>query len=646
MTRKLSSKFAVDKQKNQKKPEQSTNSHKAKNKKINPLYKKSLQTRLNGKTTTEKKNNLDDLHLSQPQILETQNISSLQNSPITSRELDESFRLLDRYYQAAMAKVTAGISPPSLATACFSWLSQLALCPGRILELQLYPFFHAQDCIHKMFCHDVPGSGKDVRFNSEDWQTWPWEIFAEHFLQFEDWSQKATSDIPGLPKPVGRIISFCTRQILDALSPSNFVFTNPDLFKETISSLGLNLFHGTKLAIQDRLERICGIPPQGVENFIPGKQVAITPGKVVFRNHLIELIQYQAQTNSVYKEPILILPAWIMKYYILDLSPHNSLVRWLVSKGHTVFIVSWRNPSKEDRNLGLDDYHRLGTMAAMDAISDILPRTKINLMGYCLGGTLALISAAAMTKAKDKRLNSLSLLAAQGDFSEAGELMLFISESEVAFLKNMMWEQGYLDTKQMAGSFQMLRSYDLIWSKMLHDYMSGQQRGMIDLLAWNEDATRMPYRMHSEYLEKLFLHNDFSAGRFTLEGQPIVAENIQLPTFSVSTEKDHVAPWRSVYKIHLMVNSDITFVLASGGHNAGIVSEPGHKGRSYRLRERKKDSTYINTEHWLEITPKKQGSWWIALHKWLVEKSSKKKVAAPKLTPSLPNAPGTYVFQK
>ncbi|KTD17841.1 polyhydroxyalkanoic synthase [Legionella jordanis] len=568
------------------------------------------------------------------------------NTPITSEELDEFFELLDKSYQATIARFTAGISPAALATATFSWLSQLSLCPGRMLELALYPLFHSQDCTNKILCHERPGEGRDVRFHTNSWQTWPWEIYAENFLQFEDWWRRATTDIPGVPAHVERTVSFCARQIIDALSPSNFVLTNPDLFRQTINTYGLNLFHGTKLGIQDRLERIFGIPPEGVENFIPGKHVAITPGKVVYRNHLIELLQYEPQTTSVYKEPILIFPAWIMKYYILDLSPHNSLVRWLVSKGHTVFIISWRNPKNKDRDLGLDDYHRKGAMAAIDAVSKIIPKTKIHLMGYCLGGTLALISSAAMARDNDDRLKTITLLAAQGDFSEAGELMLFITESEVAFLKNMMWEKGYLDTKQMAGSFQMLRSYDLIWSKMIHDYMSGAQRGMIDLLAWNSDATRMPYKMHSEYLEQLFLNNDFAAGRFAIEGKPIVIENIHLPTFCVSTEKDHVAPWRSVYKIHLMMNNNITFVLTAGGHNAGIVSEPGHKGRAYRIRERKKDETFIDADQWLESAQQKKGSWWIAWHKWLVNNSSKNKVRARTLDASLPNAPGSYVLQK
>lgn len=462
----------------------------------------------------------------------------------------------------------------------------------------------------------------------------------------EDWCLQSTNNVPGLPIHVKRAESFRMRQILDAISPSNFVMTNPDLLQETIRSQGKNLIRGTELAFQDFIEKLTASPPAGVEHFIPGKQVALTKGKIIYSNHLIELIQYAPQTQKVYKEPILILPAWIMKYYILDLLPENSLVNWLTQQGHTVFIVSWRNPTSEDRNLGMDDYYRLGAMAAIDAVSIAIPNTKIHLMGYCLGGTLAMITAAAMAKNNDNRIQTLSLLAAQGDFTEAGELLLFITRSEVSFLKSMMWDQGYLDTKQMAGSFQMLRSYDLIWSKMIQDYLHGTQRGMIALLAWNADATRMPYKMHSEYLEKLFLNNDFAEGRFTIEKKPVAGENIQIPTFVVSTEKDHVAPWKSVYKTHLLINSDLTFVLTNGGHNAGIVSEPGHEGRTYRIHERKKDTPFVNPVDWLDLAEIKSGSWWIAWHQWLVSKSSTNKRVPPKLNDALPEAPGHYVLQK
>ena len=324
----------------------------------------------------------------------------------------------------------------------------------------------------------------------------------------------------------------------------------------------------------------------------------------------------------MYKEPVLIIPAWIMKYYILDLQPENSLVNWLIQQGHTVFIISWRNPDSKDRNLGIDDYYRLGAMDAIDAVSKAIPKTHIHLMGYCLGGTLAMIAAAAMAKKGDKRIKTLTLLAAQGDFTEAGELLLFITRSEVSFLKSMMWDQGYLDTKQMSGSFQMLRSYDLIWSKMVQDYMHGTQRGMIALLAWNADATRMPYKMHTEYLEKLFLNNDFAEGRFKVEGRHIVAKNIDTPTFVVSTEKDHVAPWKSVYKTHLLINTDLTFVLTNGGHNAGIVSEPGHPGRTYYISERQKDTPYHGPSTWLKQAQIKNGSWWTSLARMVGKHSS------------------------
>jgi polyhydroxyalkanoate synthase len=336
-----------------------------------------------------------------------------------------------------------------------------------------------------------------------------------------------------------------------------------------------------------------------------------------------------------------------MKYYILDLSPNNSLVKWLVSKGHTVFMVSWRNPTKEDRDLSMDDYFRKGAMAALDVVSTIMHHAHIHLMGYCLGGTLAMITAACMGRDKDHRIKSLSLLAAQGDFTDAGELMLFISESEISFLKNMMWEQGYLDTKQMAGTFQMLRSYDLIWSKMIEDYMHGSKRpGMIDLLAWNADATRMPYKMHTEYLEKLFLQNQFARGYYKVEDELVAPKEIKVPIFAISTEKDHVAPWKSVYKTHLLTHTDFTFVLTSGGHNAGIVSEPKHKGRFYYINENTKDSAYWGPKKWLKLAEKREGSWWYAWHKWLVDQSSPKRIAAKPLDSSLVDAPGEYVMQK
>ncbi|QMT60940.1 alpha/beta hydrolase [Legionella sp. PC997] len=561
-------------------------------------------------------------------------------------ELDEFFYYINKWYQANLGKITMGMSPAVIGTAHCDWLLQLAQSPGHLLALACYPVTHIDEFLAHLLCDKQPGQGKDVRFHKENWQLMPWRFYAEAFIQVEEWWQYATRKVPGLSSRAERTVSFCIRQLLDALSPSNFVMTNPDLFYETINTGGANLIQGTELAIEHGLRRLAGMPPPGAGRFKPGKNVAITPGKIVFTTHLIELIQYEPQTETVFKEPILILPAWIMKYYILDLSPGNSLVKWLVAQGHTVFMVSWRNPREEDRDLGMDDYYRLGSMAAIDAVSTIIPKTKIHLMGYCLGGTLAMITAAAMARDKDNRLKSLSLLAAQGDFTKAGELMLFITESEIAFLKNMMWEKGYLDPKHMAGSFQMLRTYDLIWSKMIDDYMTGKKRGMIDLLAWNADATRMPYKMHTEYLEKLFLKNDFAEGHFRVEDEVVAPKNVRVPIFAVSTDNDHIAPWESVYKIHLMMHSDITFVLTNGGHNAGIVSEPNHPGRFYYIHESKKSMPYLGPKKWVTKAKKREGSWWISWHDWLRDNSSQRRVSPPHLDPELPPAPGSYVMQK
>ena len=334
-----------------------------------------------------------------------------------------------------------------------------------------------------------------------------------------------------------------------------------------------------------------------------------------------------------------------MKYYILDLSPENSMVKFLVDQGYTVFMISWRNPGAEDRDLGLDDYRKMGVMDAIGAVQGVVPDQKIHGVGYCLGGTLLSIAAAAIGRDGGDPFASLSYFASQIDFTEPGELQLFINESQLTFLEDMMWDQGYLDTTQMSGAFQMINSVDLVWSRILHSYLMGDEPAMFDLLAWNADGTRMPFRMHSEYLRSLYLNNELTEGRFVVEGRPISVTDIRVPVFSVGTVKDHVAPWPSVYKMHLYLDTDLTFVLTSGGHNAGIVSEPGHKNRSYQIATTRHDDRYVDPESWAAQTPKKDGSWWLEWVSWLEERSGK-PVPPPAMGNALADAPGTYVHQK
>jgi polyhydroxyalkanoate synthase len=511
----------------------------------------------------------------------------------------------DRALHAATARFTAGVSPAALALAYLDWVTHLAYAPGKRIQLMEKAARKATrfgsylqrcataggptpDCIAPL--------PQDHRFVDEAWRKWPFSYLYQAFLLQQQWWHNATTGVRGVSKRHEDLVEFAARQILDTVAPSNFPLTNPEILSRTIATGGLNLLTGWQNFIEDAERAVAGKKAVGTENFVVGRDVAKTPGKVIYRNRLIELIQYAPATATVRPEPIFIVPAWIMKYYILDLSPHNSLVKYLTEQGFTVFMVSWKNPDPDDRDLGMDDYRTLGVMHALDAVTAAVPDQKVHAVGYCLGGTLLSIAAAAMARDGDERLATLTLLAAQTDFTEAGEIMLMIDESQIAFLEDMMWEQGFLDSRQMAGAFQMLRSNDLIWSRIVHDYLLGERQTMTDLMAWNADATRMPYRMHSEYLRQLFLDNDLAEGHFEAAGKPVSLADIRAPIFAVGTERDHVAPWRSTYKINLQVESDVTYLLTSGGHNAGIVSEPGHAGRGFRIGTKRPNDHYVDPD--------------------------------------------------
>lgn len=566
--------------------------------------------------------------------------------------------VLDRSLHAATARFTGGISPMALFAAYADWASHLAFSPGKRallaekavkkgLRLANYAARRVAQVDVGPCIDPLP---QDRRFVDAGWQQLPFSLNYQAFLLTQQWWHNAVTGVRGVTRQHENMIAFVTRQWLDVFSPSNSLLTNPEVLRRTQLEFGMNLIRGASNWLEDLEHAVGDKKPVGADAFQVGRDVAASPGEVIYRNRLIELIQYAPTTDRVRPEPVLIIPAWIMKYYIMDLSRGNSLVRHLTDQGFTVFMISWKNPGPEDRDLTLDDYRALGMMKALDAISAIVPGRKVHAVGYCIGGTLLAMGAAAMARDGDARLATTSFFAAQTDFTEAGELMLFINESQLAFLEDTMWEQGFLGARQMAGAFQMLRSNDLVWSRIVHDYLMGERSPMTDLLAWNADATRMPFVMHAEYLRHLFLDNDLAEGRYKIGGRPVALSDIRTPCFVVGTETDHVAPWRSVYKMHLLTDTEVTFVLTSGGHNAGIVSEPGHPRRHYRISTRPAEGRYVDPEIWAAGTTLTQGSWWISWWEWLKARSGA-EVPAPRIGApdagytSLYEAPGTYVRQ-
>jgi polyhydroxyalkanoate synthase len=556
---------------------------------------------------------------------------------------------IDLALNAALGRLTGYVSPAALAGAWQDWATHLLLSPAKQMELAVQAVSNLQRWLQysasAMFgtaAEPVQPLAQDKRFNDPLWHDWPWNQISQGFLLTQQWWHRATTGVRGVSEHHSEVVTFIARQLLDGIAPSNFVATNPVAQQVTLASGGQNLLHGLLRAGTDLRRALAGT--SAPVSHLPGRDVAITPGKVVLENHLIELLRYDPATPQVHAVPLLIVPAWIMKYYILDLSPHNSLVRYLVEHGHTVYMISWKNPQADDRDLSLDDYRRHGVMAALDAVVRETGASRVNTCGYCLGGTLLAIAAAAMARDGDERLASISLLAAQVDFTEPGELSLFIDESQVSFMEAVMWQQGYLDTRQMAGAFQLLRSNDLIWSRRLRHYLLDIPDHDNDLASWNADATRMPCRMHSQYLRNLFLKNSLASARFFVDGRPVSLTDIHVPIFAVGTMTDHVAPWRSVYKIIPLSDTSVTFLLTTGGHNAGVVSPPGKPGRSYQVSTLEHDGPYVDPDTWQAETRQREGSWWPAWEHWLARLAGA-WVPPPPPPRSLRDAPGHYVLQ-
>ena len=569
---------------------------------------------------------------------------------------------LDRGVRAATARLSGGVSSHAFIQAWTDWAHHMTQSPGRQLEL----FEHAQQNALKLMTyasHNIVAATKeaeppfapkryDRRFDSPAWKKAPFHLWKQGFLALQDWWDVATDQLRGLHPDDANRTRFMARQTLDMISPSNFPWLNPEIINETVMSGGTNLREGSVNFAHDFLKTISQTHDDPPEGYQIGQDLACTPGEVVFQNDLFELIRYTPQTMKVQAEPILFVPAWIMKYYILDLSPQNSMVNYLVGQGFTVFMISWCNPTADQAELSLEDYRKRGVMEALETVNAIAPKRKVHAVGYCLGGTMLAIAAATMARDGDKRLATITLIAAQVDFAEAGELLLFLDESQVAFLEDMMWDQGYLDRPQMARAFSAIRSQDLIYSRSVRRYFLGKEDLPTDMTVWVGDTTRMPARMHSEYLRGLFLENRLTAGRFAVEGRVIALKDISAPMFIVATETDHIAPWRSVYKTQLFTDCDLTFVLTSGGHNSGIINEPGNTQRQYRMSHRPNSGLYVGPDDWLTQQAAKSGSWWPGWKDWLHTKSSglipSRAVEVPRRGQDLEQviaAPGTYIYQ-
>ena len=491
-----------------------------------------------------------------------------------------------------------------------------------------------------------PSPGKsDKRFKHADWtENAMFSFIKESYLVAAKSILSSVRGVRDLDPDTAKKTDFYTRQFVDAISPSNFIATNPEVISRTLETGGQNLLRGLENLLAD-LERGNGrlaISMTDNRAFELGRNVATTPGKVVFQNALMQLIQYEPTTSKVRERPLLIVPPWINKFYVLDLQPKNSFIKWAVDQGHTVFVISWVNPDETLAQKGFEDYMREGPLAALDAIKDATGERSVNAVGYCLGGTLLASTLAYNAAHGDDRIASATYFVTLVDFSDAGDMAVFIDEEQLASLEKRMDERGYLEAHDMAASFNMLRANDLIWSFVVNNYLLGKEPIPFDLLFWNSDSTRMPAAMHSFYLRNMYQRNLLSKpGGITLAGTPIDLTKIKTPTFLLSTREDHIAPWKSTYAATHLYSGPVKFVLSASGHMAGVISAPGGKYGHWT-----NDALPATAEEWFAGAQPHDGSWWPEWDEWVTEfelgRVSARTPGAGKL-PIIEDAPGSYV---
>ncbi len=487
---------------------------------------------------------------------------------------------------------------------------------------------------------------RDRRFKDEAWNNSTYFDFLKRsYLINSRWIQESVASVEGLDRHTADKVNFFTRQFLDAMSPSNYFFTNPEVIRETLVSKGENMVKGMKNMLEDvmRGQGKLRISMTDENAFTLGENIAATPGKVIYENDLMQLIQYTPSTKQVYEVPLLIMPAWINKYYVLDMREENSFIRWAIGQGYTVFVMSWVNPNAELGRKSFDDYLSEGPLSALDVIEEITGSDTTNVVGYCLGGTLLSITLAYLrTHGQSARINSATYLTTMIDFSQAGDLSVFIDDEQLESLEDRMSETGYLEAQDMATTFNMLRANDLIWSFVVNNYLMGKDPFPFDLLYWNSDSTRMPATMHSFYLRNMYQKNLLIVpGGLELLDTPINITKIQTPSYILSTIDDHISPWKSTYAATQIYDGDITFTLAQSGHIAGVISPPGKK--KYGFWTNKK--LPARPQQWLEDATFKQDSWWLHWHQWQAQKSGDKvkarKLGSARYKP-IEKAPGSY----
>jgi polyhydroxyalkanoate synthase len=566
----------------------------------------------------------------------------------------QSQRLLGDFLKAQTTKFgSEPFDPLNLAGTFMDLLRGMVADPAAIMEAQFALWRDYMGLWERTARRMMGGEAEpvvtplpgDKRFKDKDWQeNQIFDFIKQSYLLTANWLQATVASVEGLDPQSRRRIQFYTKQFADAFAPTNFVLTNPEVLRATLKSNGENLVHGLDNLLED-LERGQGQLSirQTTDAFKIGVDIATAPGKVIFRDALIELLQYDPSTEKVHERPLLIFPPWINKFYILDLRAENSFIRWAVAQGYTVFVASWVNPDIALAQKTFEDYMREGIFAALDAVGGATGVRDPNVIGYCIGGTLLAATLAYMAEKKDDRIHSATFFAAQADFSEAGDLQVFIDDVQLEALEDQMEASGgVLEGSRMATTFNMLRANDLIWSFVVNNYLLGRDPVPFDLLHWNSDTTRMPKATHLFYLRKFYKENALAKGKLMLGGVKLDLSKVKLPMYFQSAREDHIAPYRSVYKTTQLVSGPVRFILAGSGHIAGVINPPAAKKYQYWTNEKLPPKV----EEWLAGAKEHPGSWWPDWEAWLAPLSGKKIAARKpgdgKLKP-LGDAPGNYV---